>query len=840
MLIALNIRRKHIQLFLGLGFLLVITLSLSSSLYLVSENRYFTNKNFDQLGSNVYESVDESDVSAGVDARLKKLHDSKTSADLEQKFWILDTSIKHSSSLKVPNYYYNDQPKPPIQPFDPRFTLAIYYHALKVASRTKHDRVDIRLPFNWADWVDLSPLNRYLLAPSKDKPSCSILDARPEERKMNQEKKEKEEQEKKEKEEKEKEEKEKEEKEKQEENKDSEQALKREVQPENSIVEQTTNHVDQEHISKRLDSADPALFCLNNGPSGRGNKVDPGFHVFKHPSTTTPEKAILAGKSFLYSHAPPPNAIIFLTKDGAYNMTVSTVSKLLDNGLVEQYVKDTKSKTIDVLEQFNTLQSEYKAESVLVMNSYKVKIPEESFIFNHTSIMQSLEDQESLDAREKSYLQSLKYSVDAVKKGGPPKYFEEARLLQTAIGDHYDWRFFNGVMYGVYEQTLVLHRLVRVWLSFTRKHGITTWVAHGSLLSWYWNGMAFPWDNDIDVQVPIMDLHKLSLLYNQTMIVEDAEDGFGRYFLDCGTFITLREKGNGKNNIDARFIDVDTGLYIDITGMAVSNTKPPARYLKSPIDEKNENYTAINTELQLYNCRNHHFISLDEISPLVKTYIEGEIGYVPTKYSEILKVEYSKGLLSKKFERHVYLPLLRLWLKEEDLFYFLKNPKTWNNFHTYNEKYLDLPSNGTFQIDEYELTQEQKKLLHQEAKAREKAGKKGVDKSLTDLDADSLNQVFELGVDELTQLIQKDEIFAELYSTREFTSHHEQEIMRLQFKVSTAELIRKAPDFPPLKYEPFLYRNHIDLTTYESEVERYLELVSEYELDASRNNEAIY
>ena len=72
-----------------------------------------------------------------------------------------------------------------------------------------------------------------------------------------------------------------------------------------------------------------------------------------------------------------------------------------------------------------------------------------------------------------------------------------------------------------------------------------------------------------------MDLHKLSLQFNQTIVVEDPEDGFGRYFLDIGSFITLREKGNGNNNIDARFIDIDTGLYIDITALALSNSETP-------------------------------------------------------------------------------------------------------------------------------------------------------------------------------------------------------------------------------------------------------------------------
>ena len=33
---------------------------------------------------------------------------------------------------------------------------------------------------------------------------------------------------------------------------------------------------------------------------------------------------------------------------------------------------------------------------------------------------------------------------------------------------------------------------------------------HGPLLSWYWNGLLFPYDNDIDIQMPIDELVNLA------------------------------------------------------------------------------------------------------------------------------------------------------------------------------------------------------------------------------------------------------------------------------------------------------------------------------------------
>ena len=47
--------------------------------------------------------------------------------------------------------------------------------------------------------------------------------------------------------------------------------------------------------------------------------------------------------------------------------------------------------------------------------------------------------------------------------------------------------------------------------------------------------ITIPWDSDIDVQMPILDLHKLSRYLNQSVIVDFGHDinniRLGRYFL---------------------------------------------------------------------------------------------------------------------------------------------------------------------------------------------------------------------------------------------------------------------------------------------------------------------
>lgn len=561
---------------------------------------------------------------------------------------------------------------------------------------------------------------------------------------------------------------------------------------------------DLEIIQKR-EIINPSRFCLNNSdltPSQTGDY--PGFNVFDKPVYTTRKKAILVGRSFLYSHAPPPSSIIFLTKEGSYNISVSKRSKLLDNGLVEQYVQNTKSSNIDVLKEYKELVKQQPPNIESVVSSYHVDIPEESFNVDPIAIISSLKAKgRSRTKNEQTYLESLEYSE--LVKEETPKYFAEASILGDLIGDHYDWRFYQGIYYGTYEQSLILHRMIRTWLSFTRKHGVTTWVAHGSLLSWYWNGMAFPWDNDIDVQVPIHDLHKLSLEFNQTLIVEDPEDGFGRYFLDCGTFITLREKGNGNNNIDARFIDIDTGLYVDITGLAISNTKPPLRYELPKGQERDDNHTKTNMALQTYNCRNNHFTSLDELTPLIKTSVEGELGYIPKKYSQILTTEYKDGFTKKQHEHRAFLPQLRLWLREDDLYYFFHNQTAWVKHNSFNEKYIE---SGGFEDYTYMYTEEEKNR-----------GNKN-----TGISDEELTALYAMSQKDLLEFLTKDEVFMSFYATKDFTYFHEDEIMRLLFGKSTSQLIHNAPDFKPMLYDPFLFKRHSTGISYDAEIDRYARL----------------
>jgi hypothetical protein len=52
---------------------------------------------------------------------------------------------------------------------------------------------------------------------------------------------------------------------------------------------------------------------------------------------------------------------------------------------------------------------------------------------------------------------------------------------------HYDARFFTTVVSDEERKQTQLH-MIRAYLDFFREKGLDTWIAHGTLLGWWWNG----------------------------------------------------------------------------------------------------------------------------------------------------------------------------------------------------------------------------------------------------------------------------------------------------------------------------------------------------------------
>jgi hypothetical protein len=141
-----------------------------------------------------------------------------------------------------------------------------------------------------------------------------------------------------------------------------------------------------------------------------------------------------------------------------------------------------------------------------------------------------------------------------------------------------------------------------------------------------------PWDWDMDTQVSGATLQYLGDNYNQTRHVYTFPDGTTQreYLLDINPWIWERERGDGMNIIDARWIDVSNGLFIDITGL--SETHPD---------------TAPGT----WVCKNYHRYKTSDLYPMRETVFEGVAAKVPYSYDSILVEEYKeKALVETNFQ----------------------------------------------------------------------------------------------------------------------------------------------------------------------------------------------
>ena len=98
-----------------------------------------------------------------------------------------------------------------------------------------------------------------------------------------------------------------------------------------------------------------------------------------------------------------------------------------------------------------------------------------------------------------------------------------------------------------------------------------------------------PWDSDIDVQMTASTVHYLASYYNMTIHRYEKRD----YMLEINPKYTDGSFEDRLNVIDGRWIDIKTGLFIDITairpkkgakGVVVSKDKQEAKVHLDPHD----------------------------------------------------------------------------------------------------------------------------------------------------------------------------------------------------------------------------------------------------------------
>ncbi|AOA62944.1 Putative positive regulator of mannosylphosphate transferase Mnn6p [Komagataella phaffii CBS 7435] len=464
----------------------------------------------------------------------------------------------------------------------------------------------------------------------------------------------------------------------------------------------------------------------------------PKFKVLHAEDKALPYEArIIYGASYLYHEAQNPKRLIFLGLGKSNESLILPVEANDSSNLMQfnhEYARSFNDQPFVSLEELVkkvSLTLNLNSDKVLPINELDVikdtprlmnhnnqglSIDKSSFQWDLERELQLLEhrtsqvnDVEGLDAGIYSTIQCEMRSMYDFSK-----YFHESKVSGKYLpsGEHYDWRFFNGFYLSQQENLAVLHRLGRAWLRFSRAAGLHTWIAHGTLLGWYWNGLILPWDQDLDVQMTVQSLYLLGRNFNSSLVTDvSIEDGYssalGHYYIDVGSSFFVRDKLNGNNAIDARFVDTETGLYVDITALAFTdhlklklttkekvelqkvmdpNVKEKLQWIKNKYStatlpgvietDRNKVSDALEKQFhdfkfdnfvnkELFHCRNNHFYKYGEVGRLRSTMFEGVPALIPFEFESILKREYPKGLTLKHFSNHFWDPVNRLWVPEK-------------------------------------------------------------------------------------------------------------------------------------------------------------------------------
>lgn len=669
--------------------------------------------------------------------------------------------------------------------YDPRITVASYVHHIR-----KHDGEGaVHMPFSWQDWIDFSVFNQYLEYDEKDKPNCVDILAHEERyqpskkgkmsdlaRRVKLQ------------------------------NKFNSQPcvensrytgpIDKSLLPGFNFNGRTMNGDPWEkmiharsYMMTAMTLPKSIVFLSDEGVyeayiSENQNIVQSGVYdelvadllkpgseeQLAAPGVPAGEETVPAGDPEAEAqNEGSPDARLVKRAPSAYPYAKpAAVPASLPSGTIE---KREGRIVVDPILEFNLLRAEGKATRIgrdfnslfTEENNYEYEIPMDDFYYDYSRLIEELSKKEKRSSKEESHLRNLKYSAERPEsKLG--KGFQEVNLIWPPPtdaslkenGGHYDWRFFGGFItrskINAYDDVmskrkLLLHRMLHTWQQFTYRSGVASLLAHGSLIAWYWDGLVFEWDDDIDVQLPIMELDRLCAAYNQSMIVEDPRFGFHKYFLHCGDSLTHRSKGNGMNNIDARFIDVDTGMFIDITGLAFTGTKKvPVRFREtwkkikeedvskhpapgyafplSPEQQKvedkiledymkkkkedsskrlvrrgaispeGEDAFTRNTRLHIVNCRNNHFYSYEELSPVHLSSMEGAPVLIPKDYRTVISSEYSKGLIRNYHKKYAFVDSLRIWYPTSKLAKLLQDIRPDLNFRSKtSQRILDVIKN---------------------------------------------------------------------------------------------------------------------------------------------------
>ncbi|CAI4043905.1 hypothetical protein SKDZ_10G2610 [Saccharomyces kudriavzevii ZP591] len=420
--------------------------------------------------------------------------------------------------------------------------------------------------------------------------------------------------------------------------------------------------------------------CKSNDAYSNGTPFELPFVISEIYEKLRPEVYDLHARNhLLYSNTTPLSLTVLNSDKDAYRIdlkkTDSSKSNIVQSNLLQDYMQRHRKEMVNgdlifnhtsIFEKFLRHKSTKKRkldiaglDKTIFAKEYLDLSPSD-FCFDVKAKIAELETRlrsESLSLHDTCYLQSLQTSIrtaPALQK----KYFAEASDVTdaTADGHHRDKRFFSighNLLNDPQEFEARLSSLIRTFQKFTKANGLISWLSHGTLYGYLYDGLKFPWDVDHDLQMPIKHLHYLSQYFNQSLILEDPREGNGRYLLDVGSSITVRVHGNGENNIDARFIDIDSGIYIDITGLSVSSDAAK-QYMSKFVEEEESSEKTFPALIDDYDYdENDNFDEVDGREDLAKYTINELKEWVDSHPDDFTNAESSQVTKTYKKELHI-------------------------------------------------------------------------------------------------------------------------------------------------------------------------------------------
>ena len=216
----------------------------------------------------------------------------------------------------------------------------------------------------------------------------------------------------------------------------------------------------------------------------------------------------------------------------------------------------------------------------------------------------------------------------------------------TQFHPHYDGRFADRALPNEQRRSYLI-ALVQTYFATMNDIGAQTWIMHGSLLGWWWNRRILPWDSDIDVQMSESSIRYLADYYNMTVHHYKFKDAPGGrdYLLEVNPNYKNDSTLDHLNMIDARWIDMDSGLFIDITTLRPNRTAEALG------------------KHGLMMCKDKHWFWEKSIYPLRDTVFENIPVKVPHAYTELLEEEYGPASLTKTaYEGHTFDSTKMEWI----------------------------------------------------------------------------------------------------------------------------------------------------------------------------------